>query len=316
MAVATPDGSTTFVAPFTPAPLATPTTSGMITPLGCPRWFTKAVIGKSSPVSSLRRRFDLPHRVTWLFRVLWAVLPVTAGPLFETCLVQASRPVQIVAALGLWITWAIVLAASLIPTMITLTLLRIIASTRHDSAIAAIAGLTTTAIAALTAFTAEVGEVFVQAAAYGDERRFPLRAPGPIVITILPLGWLLAAGTTIVGPLLLAARQWIAGAIVTVVAVGWGTVFARRAHRLARRFAVFVPAGFVLHDHVVLADTAMFAAATVSGLGLAPAGSETQSTDKPAASNTRQAAVETSGPIPSPGINTIVCFAMINQIYD
>ena len=212
------------------------------------------------------------------------MLPVTAGPLFETCLVQASRPVQIVAALGLWIMWAIVLAASLIPTMITLTLLRlitpgalltaIIASTRHVSAIAAIAGLTTTAIAALTAFTAEVGEVFVQAAAYGDERRFPLRAPGPIVITILPLGWLLAAGTTIVGPLLLAARQWIAGAIVTVVVVGWGTVFARRAHRLARRFAVFVPAGFVLHDHVVLADTAMFAAATVRGLGLAPAGSE------------------------------------------
>ena len=222
--------------------------------------------------------------MTWLFRILWAVLPVTAGPLFETCLAQASRPVQIVAALGLWIAWAIVLAASMIPTMITLTTVRliapgallaaIIASTRDLSASAAIAGLTTTAIAALTAFTAEVGEVFVQAAAYGDERRFPLRVPGPIAITVLPLGWLLAAGTAISGPLMLAARQWIAGTIITAMAMVWGVTFARRCHRLSRRFAVFVPAGFVLHDHVVLADTAMFAAATVRGLHLAPAGSE------------------------------------------
>ena len=222
--------------------------------------------------------------MTWLFRVLWAVLPVTAGPLFETCLAQASRPVQIVAALGLWITWAIVLTARLIPTMITLTLLRliapgallaaIIASTRHVSASAAIVGLATTAIAALTAFTAEVGEVFVQAAAYGDERRFPLRAPGPIVVTVLPLGWLIAISSAITGPLLLAAGRWIVGAIVTALALVWGVLFARRCHRLSRRFAVFVPAGFVLHDHVVLADTAMFAAATVRGLHLAPAGSE------------------------------------------
>jgi len=242
------------------------------------------VIGKSSVVSATRRRLDLAHGLVWLFRVLWALLPVTAGPLFETCVAHASRPMQVVTALGLWTAWTIVLAASLIPTMITLTLVRmiapgavlaaVVASTRDVSGAAAVAGLTTTAFAALVAFTAEVGEVFVQAAAYGDERRFPLRVPGPIAVTVLPMGWLVAASSAITGPLLLAAGRWIVGAIVTVLAVVWGVLFARRSHRLSRRFAVFVPAGFVLHDHVVLADTAMFAAATVRGLHLAPAGSE------------------------------------------
>ena len=42
----------------------------------------------------------------------------------------------------------------------------------------------------------------------------------------------------------------------------------------------------------------------------APAGRMTHSTDRPDASSTRRAAAVTSGPIPSPGIRTIVCFAM------
>ncbi len=47
----------------------------------------------------------------------------------------------------------------------------------------------------------------------------------------------------------------------------------RRLHRLSRRFLVFVPAGLALHDHLALADTAMFRRAAVERLGPAPADS-------------------------------------------
>ena len=37
-------------------------------------------------------------------------------------------------------------------------------------------------------------------------------------------------------------------------------------HRLSRRFLVFVPAGLALHDHLVLAETAMFRWAAVGAV--------------------------------------------------
>jgi len=46
----------------------------------------------------------------------------------------------------------------------------------------------------------------------------------------------------------------------------------------------------------------------------APAGNSTHSTDNPAASITRRAAPVTSGPMPSPGIITIVCLAMRSNL--
>ncbi len=48
-------------------------------------------------------------------------------------------------------------------------------------------------------------------------------------------------------------------------------VCTRALHRLTRRFAVIVPAGLVLHDHVLLTDTVLFRRAMVDNVGLAPA---------------------------------------------
>jgi hypothetical protein len=53
--------------------------------------------------------------------------------------------------------------------------------------------------------------------------------------------------------------------------------FARRCHRLSRRFLVFVPSGVVVHDHMVLTDTCMFRRSDVAGLSLAMA--ETEAAD-------------------------------------
>ena len=76
------------------------------------------------------------------------------------------------------------------------------------------------------------------------------------------------------GLLLLATRTWVAGAVCTVAGVGLVLVFVPRLHRLTRRFVVLVPTGFVVHDHLLLADTAMFRKAQVAALALAPADTE------------------------------------------
>lgn len=196
----------------------------------------------------------------------------------------AGRPVQVVGSVGAWAVWVVVLGLTLVPSLVTLTAYRllapgaviaaVVATTRDVGAAVAAMGLAAAVVATVTAFVAELGEGFVQAGAYGAERRFPLRPPGPLAVSVLPVGWLVAAGAVMAGPLLLAARAWVAGAVLTVTGGLWAWVFARRCHQLSRRFAVFVPAGFVLHDHAVLADTAMFRASTVRALRLAPADSE------------------------------------------
>ena len=70
-----------------------------------------------------------------------------------------------------------------------------------------------TLVAALAAFWPVTGEVFVDGSAYGDERRLPLRVPGPLVAGPLELVWALVVAGVATGPLLLAARQWVLGAV-------------------------------------------------------------------------------------------------------
>ncbi len=214
----------------------------------------------------------------------WAALVVAEAPLIAEALRDTSGPVQLLGTLGAWAGWTLGLGLLLVPSPTTLTAYRLLApcapivalvgATRDVGAVAAAVGVSASLVACFAGFAAEVGEAFVQAAAYGAERRFPLRPPGPLVVTLLPAGWLAMAGGLLGGPLLLAARMWAAGVALTAVGVVWGWIFAPRCHHLSRRFAVFVPAGFVLHDHTVFADTAMFRSSIVRSLRLAPAGSE------------------------------------------
>jgi hypothetical protein len=59
---------------------------------------------------------------------------------------------------------------------------------------------------------------------------------------------------------------------VTVLGLPAGALAVRALHRLSRRWVVFVPAGFVLHDHLSIAEPALFARTALVGLRLAPAG--------------------------------------------
>ena len=114
---------------------------------------------------------------------------------------------------------------------------------------------------------ADTGQVYLQASAYGDERRFGLRPPlGYLVPTVV--SWMMWAVAVIVAPLAWAARAWVLGAIATAVAVAATLLLPRRWHQLSRRWLVMVPAGLVVHDPVVLADTLMVPRRQVADVGL------------------------------------------------
>jgi hypothetical protein len=59
------------------------------------------------------------------------------------------------------------------------------------------------------------------------------------------------------GTLLLAARQYVAGAVLLAIGIVLTRTIPRRLHRLARRWLVLVPVGIVVHDHLVLHETIM-----------------------------------------------------------
>lgn len=219
----------------------------------------------------------------WAFRAVWASLAVATGPALADALGGASRPVQVVASIGLWATWAGVLGASLVPRASTLTVVRLAApaplaaaalaaaagtgEVGVDDAVAIALGILTVAAALLP----DTADAFVDGSSYGPERRFALRSPPALVLGPVPLAWLLAVATPAAGALLLAAEAWVAGGAVSAVGLAGARLGVPALHRLSRRWLVFVPAGFVVHDHLALADPVLLRRPTIRRLGPAPA---------------------------------------------
>lgn len=217
--------------------------------------------------------------VPWAVRALWALLPLTAGPALGGGLGDASRAVQLVASLGLWAGWAAGVIASFIPHPVSLTALRVLAPAAVAAAVAAAAGGHPSALAggwaAVTAawvLAPAWGQRCVNGVAYPNERRFLLRVPGAILFGPLVLAWALLVAGIAAGPLLLAARQWVAGGLALAAGGPLAYVLARALHNLSRRWAVFVPAGFVIHDPITMTEPVLFKRAAVTRLGPAVAG--------------------------------------------
>jgi hypothetical protein len=138
----------------------------------------------------------------------------------------------------------------------------------------AAAGLVIPLAAAALALVPEVGTRFVQGSAYGDERRLLLRPPPLLLMTLVPAAWAVLAVAVVGPPLLLAARQWLWAAVGGAVAVPIAMLIARSLHGLSRRWVVFVPAGFVLHDTYALDGPVLFPRRLVAGIRPALEGSD------------------------------------------
>lgn len=221
--------------------------------------------------------------LVWVVRLFWAVQVFTLGPAIGQALATRSRPVQVVGTWGSWVVWAGVLLATLVPTTVSLTVLRsgvpaatvaaVLSWCTGASIAAALVGLAAALAVLLVAFSGDIGEAFVQGSAYGHERRLLLRPPAALLIAV-PITWLLLATTLTAGALGLAARAWWWAVPVAAAGLLLAPLLARRFHRLSRRWLVLVPAGVVVHDHLVLAETAMFLTADVTHAALALEGTE------------------------------------------
>lgn len=220
--------------------------------------------------------FDGP----WPARATWAALPLVLGPALGDALDPRARAVALTGSGLAWATWAAVLVAVLIPRTVSLTALRIttpaalavanwaaIAGDRGGADLVAVAWA---AVTVVVAFAPTTGDCFVNGSSYGDERRMPLRVPGALLLGPLPLAWVAAVAAPIGAPLLLAARAWVAGAVLVALGAPASAVAMRALHGLSRRWVVFVPAGMVLHDLHALVDPVLFPRARIRRLGPAP----------------------------------------------
>ena len=227
---------------------------------------------------------DLGRLHPWIVRVVWAVLPFVCGPALANALDGRSPAVRAVASVGLWGVWVVALCASLVLHPIALTVLRsaapaAVAASVWAATLAGVGfaasgaiGLVGAIVAAVVAFVPETGVAFVNGPAYPNERRFPLRVPGPLLFGPLELAWALTAGAPVAAALLLATERWVLGGIAVVVAVAALALLGRALHGLSRRWVVFVPAGLVIHDPMTLADPVLFPKLQIAAIDIAEAG--------------------------------------------
>ena len=211
-------------------------------------------------------------------------MPLLAGPGLARGLHDLSEPVRTTASVALWAAWGVGLLAAVVPHPVALTTVRVLAPAGVAAALivrgdgtAWIVGVAATLVVTTLVFTPAVSLRAINALAYPNERRFPLRPPGSVLVGPIELAWAFAVAGLVVGPLLLAAGVWIPGAIATVSGVPLAALLLRALHGLSRRWVVFVPAGVVLHDLLVLSDPVLFQRMTIERL--APASRDTDALD-------------------------------------
>ncbi len=222
-----------------------------------------------------------------------AWLAVAAGAWFGDLILPELRPdggeARTTVTVALWLAYVVVLAALLLPGARAATVVRIAmpagalelwvsAAGSADAAdpvalIGLIASLMGTGLVLLPVYV----EAQVDAASYGDERRFLLRPPGPILVALVVPMWAVSVAGVAVGPLLLTGRGWPAGIVAAAVGLPAAAFAAHTLYRLACRWLVFVPNGLVLHDHLAVAEPLPLSRRGIDSIG--PARAETSAVD-------------------------------------
>ena len=215
----------------------------------------------------------------WVARLAWLAVAL-GGAAIESAVDGRSGAVRWLAGVGGWTLWGTVVVALLVPSVLSLAWTRVVGPLTIPVAVACVVGgadatevalLAVPSLVALAAaFSPEVGRWMVQASAYGDEDRLLLRSP-VAAGTAAIVSWIVWAVVVIVGPLALAAGNLVVGIPLTLVAVAVSVYVGPRWLRMVRRWLVLVPAGLVVHDPVVLADTLMVRTNQLAALRLAPA---------------------------------------------
>lgn len=211
---------------------------------------------------------------SWILRASWLVLALAAP---WQPLADHGHAVNVVIIAWAWTLWSLAMVATVVMLPVGLTVLRIIAPTFVVASVLATmpsladtTNVTWIAVAASVVslwmvLSTDVVSDMVQGSAYGDEVRMPLRTPVPYMAPSF-LVWATTVAAPITASLLLAAHRWIPGLVVLVIAILLLSVVPRRLHRLARRWLVFVPAGIVVHDHLVLGESFMLRNSSIASV--------------------------------------------------
>jgi hypothetical protein len=186
----------------------------------------------------------------------WIILGVAAP--WQQLSNDYSSAVGIVLTVWGWLFFLAVAIGALVPSPLSLTVTKCITPLMVMCAFMAASpvGIFGALAAFIITWSALFADVMVQGSAYGEETRFALRTPVPYWAPTV-VAWSLLSGSLLGGSLLLAAQAYFVGAPLLLIGVVLARTVPRRLHRLSRRWLVIVPAGVVVHDHLVLAETMM-----------------------------------------------------------
>ena len=201
---------------------------------------------------------------TGIMRVIWISLPLLCGPSLADSFNDFKLLLRTTVSISLWTFWVLILLSTLIATPISLAIIRIGApaaaalslwsALETSGSVSGIIGLAASAIAACVALSAPLGDKFSDGASYGDERRFLLRAPGPVLLLLGPLAWLTSVAGLTVGPILLLNKNFLFGSLISLCGFPLAALASNAIYQLGKRWLVLVPAGILLHDHLSVGD--------------------------------------------------------------
>ncbi|NQW60820.1 hypothetical protein HQ459_08550 [bacterium] len=230
----------------------------------------------------IRPSFSAP---LWVARVAWVALALIPNAIAAT-LASHGRTAQLVFTLGAWALWALGTLAIFWLSPYSLSALRMVAplaaaglvgfvfaslSTYTDVALSDVAwslvGVAVGVLALVCIFLPAFGLLHVQASAYGDEKRLLLRVPATQIAPIA-VSYVVMAAFPVATLFAVSAEVWWLAALCLVPTVLIFRVVPKRLHRFSRRWLVVVPAGVVVHDELLLAETFMVRTTAVTRVEL------------------------------------------------
>jgi len=221
-------------------------------------------------------------QLVWIVRVLWLGTAVLPNNLVDNISTH-SAALRYTLTAELWLLWAVVTVALWVHRPISLTVARCVAPVvtlymlvglpDADFSVSAVASATCAVMACLVIFNGDYGSVHVQAGAYGNEKRWLLKVPAPMLLPML-LSWGLLVTVCSFTPLLLASGRWVMGGVGVVLSGVLLWRVAPQLHRLTLRWLVRVPAGWLMHDEVVLAENFVVQKNNIVSMGAALADTE------------------------------------------
>ena len=192
---------------------------------------------------------------------------------------MADRPdgPALVVEILLWIAWFGVLVALLAPSPRSLTAIRIAGPAAVGIAVIATvtdgfdaSGILAIGYASLfcaVIFLPTFGDQMINGSAYGSERRMALRPIALVLLGPMQLAWLAVVAGLVAAPLLVLNERFLLAILAVIIGAGAVWAGTKILHQWSRRWIVFVPAGFVIHDPIHVVDAVLFRRNEVKALG-------------------------------------------------